>query len=238
MNKKLYSALILGFLATGLFAQEGVKFGIRVSPGINLAQIVNDSSKLKIDGLLTQAKMGIATGLMLNFGFSETAALHTGLHILNRGYKSATDVTDTADVVIATLESNQSIMAVEIPLGIRLRSPEIGTGIFITAFFGGAAELNIKNKRVYDEFDTSTATIDDLLQLETRDIKEVNLVTASFVVGAGVDWEFDWGTLVMGASYHGGLMNILNKGHQEDLNLTTILNGKLSYIALDLGYFF
>lgn len=240
MNKRLLSTLVAMLIVSGIYAQEGVKFGFRISPGINLASVVNDSSKQKIDGLTTKAKVGASYGLMLNFGFSETASLHTGLHILHRGYKSETAVTDPASGNTTTFNNNQSVMAVEIPVGLRLRSPEIGTGIYVTGFFGGNVELNVQNKRVFDliDADTASATFGELIEQETRDTKELNLLTASFQVGLGVDWEFDWGTVMMGASYHRGLMNFINKGLQEDNGSSTILNGKLSYIALDLGYFF
>lgn len=213
-------------LITGsVFAQEGVKFGFRVSPMLSFPT-VTDSSKAEIPNSSYGVKPGISFGLMVNFGFSETVGLSTGLHIQARNFQGSSSYTILG--VTTTALTKYNITTLELPVQLKLRSPEIGDGIYVVGMFGGAAEVNLSNKKYSEVSVTGLGTSSST----ERDNKYINPVTASFIPGAGVDWEFDWGTLYMGASYHWGLMNVLNKKNNG------YVNAKMNAVFLDLGYYF
>lgn len=221
------SALLVLLSLVGVnraMAQEGAKVGFRLSPLVAWAGVVDDSTKQKPAGLETQAKMGFAFDFVFTYGFSEKIGIKTGINISKKSVGTFVDFTDTSGVF--TQESKVSLTSVEVPLGLKFRSPEIGTGIYIIGYFGVTPELNFANKV------NTTTTVGSLTtETELRDIDEINLITASFAPGAGVDWEFDWGMLEFSATYNLGLLSYTNK---KD----TGASSKISYISLNLGYFF
>lgn len=223
----LVSALLLLVSLVGvnrLMAQEGAKVGFRLSPIVGWAGIVDDSTKQKPSGLETQAKMGFAFDFVFTYGFSEKIGLKTGINISKKAVGSQFDLSDSSGVF--TIESKTSLTAVELPVGLKFRSPEIGSGLYIIGYFGVTPELNFQNKV------NTTTTVGSLTtESELRDIDDINLITASFAPGAGVDWEFDWGMLEFSATYNLGLLSYTNK---KD----TGYSSKISYISLNLGYFF
>lgn len=217
MKKSLLPTLLFMFLSLGLFAQEGLKIGILVSPNIGFSS-VTDSTKKKVAGITTPVRPGVGFGLSISYGFNETIGIQTGAFavIKNLSFKSS----------ILGVESKiqQRVISVEIPFGLKLRSPEIGDGIFVTGFIGGAGEFNVAS--------TQKTFLNGTLIDTDNSYKNINPITVSPVFGLGVDWEFDWGMIHMGPSFHWGLMRVLNKKNNGNLNV------KMSYLALDLGYYF
>lgn len=244
-----FSALFL-LLASYGFSQfeKSVEFGFQASPLVSFAQIVNDSSKQEISGLTTKAAMGFSFGLVTDFRLADPVALHTGLNIVTKGFSAEVDY---SALDLGTGVNKQRVTSLEIPLALKFRSPELGSsGMHVTGVFGGAAELNLQNSYTTDlvVFDSTNSTFSLVTQAAQKDNSRLNLFTFSFVPGAGVDWVQDWGTVTGGISYHWGLMNIASKSFQEDqyaaqnpgqtIPAGQIVRTKLSYVALDLGYFF
>ena len=246
-----FSALFL-LLASYGFSQfeKSVEFGFQASPLVSFAQVVNDSSKQEIDGLTTKASMGFSFGLVTDFRIADPVALHTGLNIVAKGFSSEVDY---SAIGLGTGVNKQRVTSLEIPLALKFRSPELGSsGMHVTGVFGGAAEINLQNSYTTDAIVVDTSgtvpTFSLVTQPAQKDNSRLNLFTFSFVPGAGVDWVQDWGTVTGGVSYHWGLMNIASKSFQEDqytaqnpgqtIPAGQIIRTKLSYVALDLGYFF
>lgn len=215
--------LLVGLVGVNkVMAQEGAKVGFRLSPMVGWAGVVTDSTKQKPAGLQSKAGVGFAFDFVFTYGFSEKIALKTGINISKKSVGSFYDL----GILGTTVDQKVSLTAVEVPIGLKFRSPEIGSGLYIIGYFGVTPEVNFANKVVTTTTIGSLETVD-----ERRDIDDINLITASFAPGAGVDWEFDWGMLEFSATYNLGLLSYTNK---KD----TGLSSKISYVALNLGYFF
>jgi len=236
----LFSALLL-ILSLAAFknlhAQEGIKIGFRASPLIGWATTVDDSTKTKPDGLTNKAGLGFSFDFVLTYGLTESVAFRTGINIASKSAKS--EVNSVVEILGTTtttnLTSRVNFTAVEIPLGLKFRSPEIGTGLYVVGHFGVNAEINLQN-RIFNEGSTVVegggTTISTTIDEEFVDVDGIRPFTASFVPGVGVDWEFDWGMVEMGLTYHWGLLSFTDPdkfGGQRS---------RLNYLALNLGYFF
>lgn len=241
MKKSLFvTALLVLFTFAGLKvqAQEGVKVGFRASPLIGWASVVNDSTKTKPEGLTTKAGLGFSFDFVFTYGFSENVAFRSGINIATKGVKSETDFSfdllGTTTRTVATSKTN--FTAVEIPIGLKFRSPEIGTGMYVVGHFGMNAEINVQNKVTSDATVTVTdaagGTTSTSTSTEQVDVDGISLFTTSFVPGVGLDWEFDWGMLEFGLTYHWGLLSYTDPDKFNDQR------SRLNYIALNLGYFF
>lgn len=239
--KKTIATLTFLLIAGAIFGQEGAKVGFRASPLVSWATVTNDSTKTKPEGLTTKAKLGFSFDFIFTYGFTENIALATGLNISTRGYgtEQNVDLSAFGGSANETFESKANFTAVEIPIGLKFRSPEIGDGIFIVGNFGVAAELNVQNKLLTDELtvDLSNPTAPTFAVnrgVEYRDVDGLNLITGSFTPGAGIDWEFDWGMLQFMATYHWGLLSITD----ADATRFDNINTKINYLALNIGYYF
>ncbi len=221
------SALLLILGLTGInkvMAQEGAKVGFSLRPTVSWASVVADSTKQKPVGLQNKAGAGVAFDFIFTYGFSEKIAFKTGINISSRkvGSYSSTTILGTT----STIDQKTSLTSVEVPVGLKFRSPEIGSGLYIVGMFGVTPEINFSNKVVTDISVGGLSTRD-----ERQDINEINLITTSFSPGAGVDWEFDWGMLEFTATYNLGLLSYTNK---KDTGYAS----KISSIGLNVGYFF
>lgn len=226
--------MLLSFAAfQNAHAQEGVKVGFRASPLIAWASVTNDSTKQVPEGLTTKAALGFSFDFVFTYGFSETVGFRSGINIATKGFSQEIGVTGFS------ASSKFNVTSLEVPVGLKFRSPEIGTGIHIIGHFGVNAELNLANSTET----TATVTVPDptggpdittTTTTTTKDVDGINFFTGSFVPGVGVDWEFDWGMLEFALTYHWGLLSLTDKGSQNFNQTVT----KVSYIALNLGYFF
>jgi hypothetical protein len=204
------------------FAQEGAKVGFRLSPLIGWANVSDDSTKTKPAGLETTAGLGFSFDFVFTYGFSDAIGLRTGINIATKKVGTNFDLG-----ALGSVDSKTSFTAVEVPIGLKFRSPEIGSGMHIIGHFGLNPEFNVQNKVV------TTSTLGSaVVTTEQRDVDGIRLFTASFVPGVGLDWEFDWGMLEFAATYHWGLLSY------TDPDKTGGAVSKLNYIALNLGYFF
>jgi len=198
-------------------AQEGIKVGFRASPIVSWGTTVYDSTKSKPAGYSDKAGVGFGFDFVLTYGISESFAFKTGVTIASKTVKSE------QSVLGLTANNRINFTAVEVPLGFKFRSPEIGDGIYIIGHFGLNPEINVQNK-----LKTEIGSLTE----EKVDADGIRLFTASFAPGAGVDWEFDFGTLEFAATYHWGLLPYTNP---DDFGgLKSRMNG----IALNVGYFF
>jgi len=237
ISKTLIALFVTSFMFVNnsLQAQEGVKVGFRVSPLVGVA-VVNDSSKQVPEGLTTKAEVGFDVGLILNVGLSQSASLTTGISYqqvkfsFSQPIPTNRNITDSTKAEIKGLSTETAVV---IPFGLKLRSPEIGTGIHLWANVGAQANINMSYESteevLFPETDRAGNTTYVVRELTESGTDVIEKVTASFVPAFGLDI----GNLQVGTSYHWGLMNILNKNSTSP-NPTR----KLSYVALNLGYFF
>jgi len=222
-------------------AQQGVKFGFRISPVIGRAY-VNDSTKQKPKGLTTkpQASASVDAGMMTELYITERCDLATGISWQQLKFETTQPIPrgvidDSSKKEIKGLTTRHAVV---IPLGLRFKSPELGnSGIRAWLHFGAQANLNLSYSSVEEvlvsETDRAGNTTYSVRELETSRKDFVETFTASAVPAMGFDIKIGNGILQPAVSGHLGLMNILN----YDTNPSN-QSVRLSYIALDLGYFF
>jgi hypothetical protein len=234
--KKILLTAFLVLSAGAIFAQEGVKVGFRATPMVSWATIVDDSTKTVPLGFDTGARLGFSFDFVFTYGFSDNFSFWSGVNIAKKGLTQNFNQSTTLLGITSTLtgEIKNSFTAVEVPIGFKFRSPEIGDGFYIVGFFGATNELNVQNKTdslytftLSSSLGTTTSTTDK----QVKDSKDYNFYTLSFTPGVGVDWEKDFGTVEAVVTYHWGLLNFLDKKNTDQI-------GKLNAIALSLGYYF
>ncbi|GAB4419809.1 MAG: hypothetical protein OHK0039_32610 [Bacteroidia bacterium] len=218
-------------IATGMQAQEGLKIGLRLSPIVSSASITNENGN-DVPAELS-SKLGITYGLMMDYGFTDKIGLHTGIHIVNKGFKRSETITllDSGGV-IENATQNVSMTTVEIPLALKGRSPEVTDGLYINGLFGLSVDISAGYKNEYDRYNPVTRLASG--PGTTKNTKLINPLNFSFIFGLGAEYEIDRvGTFNGGIFYHRGLTNMNNRsqfGNQESI--------RVSYLSLDLGYFF
>lgn len=232
MKRTFFLLTMLLLATTGFYgtaqAQEGIKVGFRASPLIGWSTTVDDSTKIKPEGLETKAALGFGFDFVLTYGFSDNFAFKTGVTIATKGTKAETNISNSLLSINGTYSTN--FTAVEVPIGFKFRSPEIGDGMYVIGHFGLNPEFNVQNKQK-SEVTTTIGGVATTVNTETVDADGIRLFTASFAPGVGLDWEFDWGMLEFGVTYHWGLLSY------SDPDVTGV-RSRLNAIALNLGYFF
>ena len=230
----IFTTLLL-VASSSLQAQEGFKIGFRVSPALGHAY-VNDSSKHVPGGLTTkpQTSTGIGAGVDWEFdwGFISVAS-GVSFQRITFGIPQADQQSSVADSARMPIKSEVTKSAVVIPLGLKLRSPEIGKGVYLWGNIGTQTNINLSfestESEVITETDRAGNTTQTVRTFSESGTDKINRVTASFVPAVGMDL----GHVQLGLSYHMGLMNILKEG-----NTSPTPRKRLSYVALNLGYFF
>lgn len=223
--KRISTLLILILLSSpALLAQEGLKIGLRFAPLVSFTSIT-DTNGNSLDGNAVTNKAGFSYGLATTYGFTDNYGIYSGVHIVRKGF----DRTDTGD----SLSLTQDVVAttVEIPLALRGRSNEIGTGVYLSGLFGVSLDVRAGYRNRFTGANPTTLAPGDGT---TNNSALINPITASFLFGAGVDWLVDRvGTFNFGVIFHRGLININNQGNfgnEEDI--------KISYLSLDIAYMF
>lgn len=223
--------LCLLCLGAGLRAQQGLKIGLRFSPIFASASITDENGNDIVDNVST--KPGISYGLMANYGLTDNYGFHSGIHIVQKGFKRTENVTlpDTAGTLSNAVQ-NVRLTTVEIPLALKGRSPEVGRGFFINGLFGASVDITAGYKNEYSVYNpvTKQAVAESGT---TKNSRLVNPLALSFIFGLGGEYEMNIGTLNAGFFYHRGLTNVNNRsefGNNESI--------RVNYLSLDLGYYF
>lgn len=219
--------LLMAFFVVAKFATaQEFRFGLRMSPIIAFAG-VTDKDKNSINGLGTNSRVGFAGGLMATYQFTEKFGIHSGINIVSKGYQYNT----------ATPMVKASLTTVEIPLALHMRTNEIANGLRIRGLFGASFNIlaSTKTEVVVGSTNTSTKNSDGYYKL-----------VPDFLVGAGVEWSLqDAGTLDLGIRANIPLFLATDKIYSVDrlnpnASAATLTDGriKVTYISLDLGYYF
>jgi hypothetical protein len=223
MRKTIFVVVLL--LVAKLASAQEFRFGLRLSPIIAFAG-VTDKDKNTINGLTTSSRIGFAGGLMATYQFTEKFGIHSGLNIVSKGYEYKT--TNPA------LTTKASLTTVEIPLALHMRTNEIANGLRIRGLFG--ASFNILASTKTDITLTSTTS--------TKNSDGYYKFVPDFIFGAGVEWSLqDAGTLDLGFRFNLPLFlatDRLNSVDRANPSTPTTIDGRVrvSYLSLDLGYYF
>ncbi|MEO0899785.1 MAG: porin family protein [Bacteroidota bacterium] len=228
--------IILIFLANCVFAQSKLKLGLRLSPIFSSAKVVDATGNEVSDQLST--KLGGSFGLMADWRATENYGIHTGVHIVNKGFKRDGNVAvDSASTVAGT--QNVTVTAIEIPLALKLRTTEFGDGWYADGLFGLSVDITASNSNrwtgvnpVNYELSTSGGTLQTQANL-------INPVNFSFIFGVGAEYEVgNVGRTNFGLVYHRGLTNLNRQSAFQPNVQGAEETFRLSYFSLELGYYF
>ncbi|MCS7296752.1 MAG: outer membrane beta-barrel protein [Bacteroidia bacterium] len=227
-------ALRVTFLGVALggvmYAQEGVKFGLRASPALGFFGL--DSAGRTVRNLEGAGVFGFAGGLMLSFGFSDNVSLLLGVGVgtgggkveyrPDYGIKAAGDSVLTLSATGLTSAQNVTYRAtlLNVPLFIKLRTNAIGpTPLHIKGVLGGQADLRVGSSTNSDKRLISANFID---QDRARVTEHFSTFLAQASAGAGVDIDLEGiGIIDVTFLYNHGLINFFNK----DFKFTETVNG-------------
>jgi len=197
------TVVLLGLLISLSGWSQNFKFGLTLAPTINFNKIeFKDANDKWVGSEGSNGGLGWKGGLLGDYQFADNYYIHSGLLIHSKAFNS-----DAYDMSITTLE---------IPLALKLRSKEVTDNVHITGFFGGTVDLNVAA--------TSKA---DGKEIDVKD--QVSVFGASFMAGAGAEYDLDFGSVGLGLSYHLGLTNI---------SANKIIKMVPKHLSIDLVFYF
>jgi hypothetical protein len=224
--KKIIFVVSLLFITKFASAQE-FRFGLRLSPIIAFAG-VTDKDKNTITGLSTSSRIGFAGGLMATYQFTEKFGLHSGLNIVYKGYQYSTSSPN--------LTTKASLTTVEIPLALHMRTNEISNGLRIRGLFGASFNILASTKTDVTLISATTTT---------KNSDGYYKLVPDFIFGAGVEWSLrDAGTFDLGLRFNLPLFLATDKLNRVSTTnpSSSIMSSdgriRVSYVSLDLGYYF
>ncbi len=230
------SLLFLCFCLTGaVHGQSKLNLGLRLSPILSNASISDSSGNEVMDDV--SSKLGLTFGLIADYNFTENYALHTGVHIVRKGFRREGPVmiNDSSTVVGS---QNISITSVEIPLALKLRTPEIGTGWFANGLFGVSADIRTGSRNEWEGVNPLNNNLAQSGTLQSQ-ASFINPLALSFIFGVGGEYEVGGvGRLNFGIVYHRGLTNLNRRRAFQENTQGNSETYRVSYISLELGYYF
>ncbi|MDA3954049.1 MAG: porin family protein [Bacteroidales bacterium] len=203
MKKYLFIAII-ALISVRAFSQD-IRFTVIIDPKISWMS--SDWKSANNDG----SKFGVNIGLNVDNFFAQNYALMTGISIDNTGGNlkfenqkdlktgSGTEVLDPGSIV------HYKLQYINIPLGLKLKTNEIGYWTFFT-HLGLNGGVNIK----------ATAEVDDF-ELENKNISdEVRLFNLGYFIGAGVEYSIGGNAAIaLGLTYTNGFIDITDGGDSK-----------------------
>ncbi|TAF31425.1 MAG: PorT family protein [Cytophagales bacterium] len=224
MQKIGISCFLMLMLFVGVWqraaAQDtGFRFGIRLNPLVTTVRVTDqDKNAIKIG---QKGRAGIGIGLMATYNFTDKFGIYSGINYVSRGYitKYKSDTSSSANV-----ETRANIAYMEIPVALKMRSSEVIEGLRIRGLVGTSLNVAVGGK---------TTTKGGPNAGTRAGTKDYIPFVMDVVAGAGVEWTLEnVGTLDLGLSYHHALW----KAAKTPQDSSPII--KMSYISLDLGYYF
>lgn len=232
----LLSFILMSFIG---YSQTGFQLGFHFSP--NIGWFNPDSEGLENES----AKIGYGFGLIADFNISENYAFTTGLNLLStRGeinFQDNKEVNSTPTPGRTT--SSMKINYVQIPVGLKLKTNQIG---YMTYFANFGFGLGVNYDATADEEFTYPGNQSTLTNEEIDYADEIALLRASLMVGIGAEYNLSGNTsLVMGLSFDNGFTNVLTEdAYQIDANGNGIgsknqdFKSINNFIVLNLGVIF
>jgi len=247
-------SIILLFSAKTTFAQENemknFRFGLKIQPSIAWFK-PDDALKFESNG----AKMKFGYGLMTEFRLSSIICFSTGVEINSTGggltyknttwstYDSIPPDTNKFSVDQRTYKANY----VEIPITLKMKTPEIGTMTYFGQF-GVNASIRWNGKTV----DKGKGIDPNDVKRELDGTKELGFLQLGLNVGGGFEMNLAGTTsLTVSINYHNGFTNVLrseSKNLWEKAAVTTSApnpvaspvkqNAKSKSLSLTIGVLF
>lgn len=216
-------------------AQEGFSLGLRLSPVFSFGSVVDEEGNDINE--TTSSSAGISYGINVKYGLTDNYGILSGVHIVRKGFSRTGTVTTDTSGTGTNASQDLNVTTVEIPLALRGRSKEIGNGFYITGLFGISADITAGYRNEFtglnpkDDTETETAT--------RKNTELVNPVTASFIFGAGLEWDNPTvGVMEFGLTFHRGLLNFNKRNAFDAAARGATESIFINYLSLDLGYYF
>lgn len=218
---------------------KNFRFGLKVQPSIAWYKL-DDTKKFESDG----SKIKFGYGLMTEFNLNKIVCFSTGIEInstgggikyLDTAYYVPKSDTNKFYVKTRTFKSNY----VDIPLTLKMKTPEIGTMTYFGQF-GVNASIRWNAKTIDNGHFKNTTTFVDTDPLVAT--KEVGFFHLGLNVGAGFEMNLAGSTsFIVGVNYHNGFTNALKKA--SDILLDKTGNAvqqkvKAKSISLTIGILF
>jgi hypothetical protein len=217
--KKLLIILLVLSNFTGVFAQSKLRLGVCIDP--IATWFSPKSGSIEKDG----SRPGINGGLVIESYFSTNYGFVTGLTITSLGgnllYKDAVTVktgeSNAVDLTAGTTVA-YSISYLSIPVGLKLKSNEIGYFTYF-AQIGLLPQFNIGSR--------ANATGSQLSKDNVSE--EINLINLSYSFGGGIEYSLGGQTSLMaGFFFNNGFSDVLsNNDYKSAINFLTLRIGML-----------
>jgi long-subunit fatty acid transport protein len=198
---------------------QGLQFGIYGDPAI--CWLKPDSKSINQNS----ARFGIGYGLSIDNYFAENYAFSTGIGINHLGGNLSYDdpvtfkLSDSTYQMPANSEFSYKLQYIKIPIGLKLKTNEIGYSSFF-AHLGINAQFRIKSTG-----ETSSSAIKN-----ENFNKETFFFEMGYYFGAGIMYSLGGNTsLTAGLTYNNGFLDIFHKQDEKVIS---------NHVALRLGVLF
>ena len=218
MKKYLIIFTLVLLSSISVFSQN-TRFTVFVDP--KFSWMTPDLNDVTSEG----SKLGVNIGLNIDKFFAPNYALMTGISIDNTGgllkydFKKPIQTNGNDDSIPSGSTLEYKLQYITIPLGLKLKTNEIGYLTFFT-HLGINAGINIKATGVVDIYDLDNENISD----------EIKLFNMGYYIGAGVEYSIGGNSaIVLGVTYTNGFIDV-----------TTDSNNKVtcSNVAIRIGILF
>ncbi len=220
LHLSILSTLFIGLNSNGIGQNRKLKFGIAAGPSINW--LTTKTEGLESENTSISFNYGLYADFRLNG--NENYFVSSGIQIQNFNFtlKYPGAVLNSAGMVTESqVENNLTLNYLEFPIGLKLRSDEIGYS-HIAGWFGFGTGFRINSAQ-----NTSTNFIDivGVSISETETLNEATNFTkaAKLSLKIGGEWERKITSetfFVIGVTYENGLTNLL-KGDSFEVDTNT-----------------
>lgn len=218
--KKCIILSVLFCLSVFTYSQEW-RFGVFVDP--QFSWFSPDVKSVDRDGM----RFHIKGGLEADRYFANNYAITTGISISNAGGIVTYDSTvvlrlrDNEESVAANSPVKYKIQYISVPLGLKLKSNEIGYFSFY-ANVGFTGSVRIGSKLDIDDNDVSDAAVKE----------DVRLFNMSYYFGGGIEYSLGGNTAInVGIVYNNGFLDVLDN---RDLDSKDVMHN----LSIRLGVMF
>lgn len=209
MKKIVVVILFLGAVLT-ISAQDNIRFGFQLSP--TFSWMSTDNSKINPSGTNLGLKLGMIGEYYLNG--EQNYALSTGLgfafnsggtllHDYGGQYWTKTDLPSTLDTLANTVKLKYGIQYLEIPIGLKMRTKEIG---YLRYFLEPGISLGFKTQA---RGIINDPTISGENEEKFNIAKEVNGLYLCWGLSGGIEYSLSQSTsLIAGAGFQIGFSDV------------------------------
>ncbi len=203
--KKACLIFILSLISSYTFAQE-VEVGIQFSPTISISRLEEEITAGTYD---TDLAFKFSAGPVVDFKLGDNVALSSGLFFASKGvrYSATIAATDNSQAVDANFDVD--LQYIQLPIGLKLSTGEIATGLKIYFEIGGILDTKIDEK--YDTKTEYNKGLENELTSETIEPTFAKLFDAEMHFGIGTELEIGSNAAYIGFTYNRGLVDVLHK---------------------------